>query len=381
MERKHGPTLRSLALHALLILLLVVVAENLYVIAIMSTTYTHSKGMEAMMLSRRKDETNPGDPSRMADDLRASTVSLGYRVIALSIIKAVVFIAGGLYLTWRAGSALARIETGLSRLAEGGEDVALGSGGPEELRRVTERFNHLSANLAAARRDLIRSSRLSTAGELAALLAHEIKNPLAGASLAVDALESRVIGPGAMDAIGDIRDSISRVDSVVRDLLDMTRPTVFEPRQVEINELMHDSARMTRRFAEARGVDLDILQASQGATLETDPGMARQVLVNLLMNAVKATPRGPSAGKVEIGGIGQDEETGWRIWVKDAGPGYPGGEGPLQADPFVSGFSEGTGLGLAVVSRLADILGWAVSIETPPSGGTVFSITAQKTAL
>lgn len=399
MEKKSGLTLRSMALHALFILILIVVAENLYIVAIMSTTYTHSKGIEAIILSGRTQTDNQIEPSKLAGELRTGTLSMGLKVIVLSILKAALFIAGGFYLTLKSGSVLARLETGLSRLAEGGEGITLGSDGPEELRRVTEKFNELSKNLATARDDLVKSSRLSAAGELASFLAHEIKNPLAAASLSADALESRVAGPGGLDALEEIRDSIGRIDGVVRDLLDMTRPPFRETEAVKIDSLLEDSVRMTRRFAESRGVDLEIIPAGPGVTIMVDQGMAGQILVNLILNAVKVTPSGPAESATENERLKQRDECGKenvsgkgrkakveiggalnRLWVRDFGPGYPHGPGLLQADPFVSGFVDGTGLGLAVVSRLAGIMGLSVWIETPSTGGTIFILSAQKSA-
>jgi signal transduction histidine kinase len=214
------------------------------------------------------------------------------------------------------------------------------------------------------------AGRLAAVGELAASVAHEVRNPLTGVrSLAQRMAEEDLDADRVRRYAAVIVDEVGRVDRIVRDLLAVARresavgwsgePTPLDP-------LFEDLALLTASRAERAGVRLRFDGGGVVATTPREP--LAQALLNLVLNAIRHTPRG---GVVEVAA---QAGNGVEIAVRDQGPGVPVSERERIFEPFHSGGLGGTGLGLAVVRRLARELGWEVAVEDAPDRGAVFRL-------
>ncbi|MFY0573139.1 sensor histidine kinase [Cystobacter fuscus] len=231
------------------------------------------------------------------------------------------------------------------------------------------------AELAAARAEMVKRERLAALGELSAIVAHEVRNPLGAIFNAVASLRHLLKPDGDTAMLLDIlAEESDRLDRMVSDLLDYTRPR--EPiRQLE------DVARMLQDAVEAAW-------KQQGSpshitpTIEVEPQLPRvpldrrhirQVLINMLVNAMQAMPQGGGVRVLARRELHEDREL-LRIDVVDQGCGIPTELLHRVFEPFFTTKAQGTGLGLAVVKRIIEEHHGELSLESTPGRGTTFSI-------
>jgi signal transduction histidine kinase len=224
-----------------------------------------------------------------------------------------------------------------------------------------------TGELAAAAAE---QERLAVVGELAASLAHEIRNPLTGVrSLAQRLAEEEVDEPRRRRYAGVILEEVGRVERLVTNLLGIARRA---PRRTLVDSptplapLFDDLALLVSARAERAHVRLTADAAALSAPAAREP--LAQAVLNLLLNALAHTPEG---GAVELTAVHDDGAV--RIVVRDTGPGVPAEERERIWEPFHSG-SGGTGLGLAVVRRIAREEGWTPTVHDAPGGGAEFHL-------
>jgi PAS domain S-box-containing protein len=207
---------------------------------------------------------------------------------------------------------------------------------------------------------------LTQLGQLAAVVAHEVRNPLAGLRGSLQILESRL--PHDIREREIIAPMIQRIDGLsktVEDILLFARPQPPRQRAVELRTVISEVA------ASARGAAPDLSQVTSTgdeAVVQADPEMLRAVLLNLLLNACQAS----NGQQVEIvTTLGPDS---CQIEVRDRGPGISDEIRERIFDPFFTTKSSGTGLGLPIVKRLIEAQGGAVSLRPRAGGGTVAEV-------
>jgi two-component system, NtrC family, sensor histidine kinase HydH len=214
------------------------------------------------------------------------------------------------------------------------------------------------------------AERLAIVGELSASLAHEIRNPLTGVrSLAQRLAEEEIEDSRRRRYAGVILEEVGRVERLVTRLLELARRTSVEsapPAMVPLAPLFEDVQLLLTGRTERAGVRLHI--DARGVITPVPREPLAQALLNLLLNAVAHTPRG---GAVHL--FASTSGEGLEIAVRDSGPGVPPRERERIWEPFHSD-SGGTGLGLAVVRRLAREHGWQVAVGDSPSGGAEFRL-------
>ncbi len=217
--------------------------------------------------------------------------------------------------------------------------------------------------------------RMSAKGKLAAYLAHEINNPLAGIRNAFE-LVARAVPEGHPHAhyAALIRQEIERIADLIRTLYQVYRPPAREAQAVPLAQAFEDLAKLLEPKCLALGVRLEPERPEQGLAVHLNEGMLRQVLFNLAINALDASPRG---GAIQLRAEAQSGAT--VISVVDGGPGIP----PELAERiFEPGFTTkrdsdqaGLGLGLATCRNLVRAMGGTLSFTDGPGGrGTEFRI-------
>lgn len=227
------------------------------------------------------------------------------------------------------------------------------------------------------------AEQLAYLGTLASGLAHEIRNPLNAVSLNLQMLEE-----GAGESRGRLfditRSEVQRLERLVTDFLAYARPRKIEPAWEPVGELLTETRDLAARaFADA-GVDLEVEGADEATQIRVDREQIKQVVLNLLHNALAVSLDGTDPA-VRLWARRQDD--GLVLGVSDRGPGIPAAERGKVFEVFYSNRRGGTGLGLAIVRRFAEAhdaeakiedgsVGWRFNGDAPEeaAGGTTVSI-------
>ena len=239
-------------------------------------------------------------------------------------------------------------------------------------RRLTARYRDTAVSLEHANRELResqehlrRADRLSALGEIAAGLAHEIQNPLAGVKGALEIITSRVT-PGTPEAeFADIGGKeLARLEGLVSEFLTYARPHDPALRLTDIHEIVERVAALLHPQAEHKCVALLFERAPDMPLLSIDSEQITQVIFNVVLNAIQATPAGRQIF------IREFVEPGWGVIdVVDEGPGIPPEHESRLFDPFFTTKPRGTGLGLAISQRIVTAhKGTIAALRGAPSG-------------
>jgi two-component system sensor histidine kinase PilS (NtrC family) len=215
--------------------------------------------------------------------------------------------------------------------------------------------------------------RMAALGEMAAGMAHELRNPLAAVSGAVQYLKGTIDPHGEGLELMDIilRES-HRLDQAIRDFLTFTRPGEFAPTQVDLAKLIEDNVKLLRKSPECEPGHLIRTEKSDDRILcDVDPNRIKQLFWNLAQNALKAMP---DAGTltIRIGRSEDDDEI--ELSFADDGVGMDDRQRGLYFQPFSSSFRHGTGLGGAIVYRLVEEHGGRIKLESSPGAGTTVRV-------
>jgi signal transduction histidine kinase len=228
----------------------------------------------------------------------------------------------------------------------------------------------------AMEEEMRRLDRLAALGRFATAVAHEIRNPLAAIGAGIDYL-SRSVGQDRADDIQLLRGEIGRLDRIVRGLLEPTKRRPLDLTRTEVSSLVRRACKATEPLASERRQRFVLHPATEEAlrpvAIVVDEERMLQVLVNLVRNAVEASPEGDP---VEIGWEVESGEgpPSTRLWVRDHGPGIPADALTRIFEPFYSTKAGGTGLGLYVSHSFVDQHGGKLFAEIASGGGTCMQI-------
>jgi len=256
----------------------------------------------------------------------------------------------------------------------------------ERLQQSHERLQgevvRLRRELTSANAQLQRSKRLSALGEMAAGIAHEIRNPLAAIQLYLGMVGEDLDRPEpaadlALDNVRKISSAVQGMSAIVNDVLSFARGIEPQVRRSGVAELFDRVLASHRPGIEQANVQVVRHDLTRGdLQIEADAGLLQQALLNLVRNAVEAM-----AGNARDDGQpvrvltldAQVDEAGCTLIVADSGPGIPDDSIDRIFNPFFTTRSTGTGLGLAIVHRIIDAHGGAVTVVN--DGGAVFRLT------
>lgn len=214
----------------------------------------------------------------------------------------------------------------------------------------------------------LEAERLAAVGELAASVAHEVRNPLTGVRSLAQRMAEEEVDPERWRRYSTvIMEEVGRVDRIVGNLLDVARRAPVEESETgptELAPLFDDLVLLTTARAERAGVRLEADAGGHTTPAPREP--LAQVLLNLLLNGIQHTPEG---GTVRL--LAEDRD-GLTLIVRDSGPGIPPEERDRIFEPFHSMGTDGSGLGLSVVRRIVRERGWAVTVGDAPTGGAEF---------
>jgi signal transduction histidine kinase len=203
---------------------------------------------------------------------------------------------------------------------------------------------------------------------MAAVLAHEVKNPLAAVRGAIEVIGTR-LPAGTRDA-AVVKEIISRIDSLnelMKDLLLFARPPRLNPVPVEIPSLVSATAELLGEDPALNAVRIKV--AGAAPPVLADPGMLRIVFLNLMVNSAEAM-RGDGEISISI----ESGDGACRIAFADSGPGIPAEAREKIFTPFFTTKSRGTGLGLPTAKRLVEAHHGTIEVRCPPGGGTTVTV-------
>jgi PAS domain S-box-containing protein len=224
---------------------------------------------------------------------------------------------------------------------------------------------------------LAESQRLAGIGEAAAMVGHDLRNPLQGIAstiyLAKRKLESppepsreAAVKPGLVDMLETIENEAKYMDKIVSDLQDYAAPLKTDPKPVEMEPLVKD---MLSKMRIPQNVKVSSKVSKPLPTVMIDPAVMRRVFSNLIMNAIQAMPDG---GELEIDLYGTDEFL--FVAFKDTGVGMPEENMGELFNPFFTTKAKGQGLGLAVCKRLVEAHNGRITVESKPGEGSTFTV-------
>jgi signal transduction histidine kinase len=236
-----------------------------------------------------------------------------------------------------------------------------------------ERYGALSAKHARAEEALRRRDRLAAMGELAASVAHEVRNPLNAIAMSVKRVRREFLATSAeseeeraelAELLGVMEAETQRINRTVQQFLDFARPPRLNPRSIDLAGFVSALVESRRSLAESRGVSLEADVAQAGMAI-ADSDQLRQAVDNVLRNALEATP---SAGTVTVRGhTGGGEH---RIEVTDTGPGIDSDKLGRIFDLYYTTKADGTGVGLAVTQQIIAAHGGSIEVESRAGFGT-----------
>ncbi|WP_037584347.1 GAF domain-containing sensor histidine kinase, partial [Stigmatella aurantiaca] len=221
--------------------------------------------------------------------------------------------------------------------------------------------------------------RLAALGEMAAGLAHEIRNPLGAIKGAAQCLDPRRLPGEDGEFLGVIVEEVNRLNGVVTAFLDYARPLKQNFGPTDLNEVVTRTMRLIQNDVPKEmnlAVELDLTVPK----VDGDAEQLKQVLINLVQNAVQAI--GPSAGRITVRTLKPDRFGDFRsnvaesveVHVFDTGPGIPAEQQQHIFVPFFTTKEKGTGLGLAICQRIVKNHGGSISVQSKPGEGCIFIV-------
>ena len=250
------------------------------------------------------------------------------------------------------------------------------------MNRVLGNFSRMKAELENRYEESVaKMEKMATLGELAAAVAHEIKNPLAGISGAIQVFAEDIPGDDPRkEIINDVLSEIDRLDQSVRNLLAYARPPILRPVQMDIYSVVERARKLVEKQADSQDVEIAMPQAAGPAVvIEADPEQMQQVFFNIMQNSLRSMPSGGILSVSILPGdlsehAGEGEVD---VRISDCGMGIPSDSIEHLFKPFFSAKHSGSGLGLAISKNIVAEHGGRITVESQPGLGSTFHVIMQ----
>lgn len=264
---------------------------------------------------------------------------------------------------------------GLDRVREGHLDARIRGDLPGELALISGRFNAMVEQLDTSRkqiaelhrRQVTHLDRLVSIGELAANLAHEVRNPLTGISSSIQVLRRGLPeGDGRRDVLSRVLDQVDRLNRTIGNFLHYARMPEAEVRPFDLREPLQRAKLLLDDRIRAQRVAVEVALPAALPPVQGDPGQVEQVLLNLCLNSLQAMPDG---GSLRLGAeLGPEKDV--VVEVRDTGAGIPPENLENVFKLFFTTRKDGNGLGLPISRQLVENMGGELWLESVPGAGT-----------
>ena len=221
--------------------------------------------------------------------------------------------------------------------------------------------------------------RLAAVGEMAAVIAHEVKNPLAGIEVMAGVLRRKIpAAPDAQALLTDIINEAKMANAIVQEVLDFVRPIRLQVERTGVAEAVHGAIHLADTKARRGAVNVDVQLADGLPLIQADQHQLMQLFTNLLINAYEAMG---GNGRITVAGErtrlddGGEKRDAVVVEVTDDGPGMPPDVSERVFEPFFSTKAQGSGLGLAIVRKIVDAHDGRLDLQTAPGQGTTIRLT------
>jgi signal transduction histidine kinase len=243
--------------------------------------------------------------------------------------------------------------------------------------RLARMQHSLEERVRERTREFINAARLADLGTLAAGIAHEVNTPLASIASCAEGLERRLRAGTAtreeeLEYLGTITRQAYRAHDIASRLLALARRDSSGPLStVAVNEAVANAVRLLQHQIEEKGVALDLRLGDDDPWVVANPAEMEQAVVNVLKNAIEASPRG---GRITVRTRANEDRAS--IEVEDEGPGIAPQNSERIFDPFFTTKApgKGTGLGLPLAYRIVENFGGSIELRNAPGGGAIFDL-------
>ncbi|HEY4643209.1 MAG TPA: PAS domain S-box protein [Bacteroidota bacterium] len=220
---------------------------------------------------------------------------------------------------------------------------------------------------------LVRSQKMDSIGTLAAGMAHEVGNPLTSISSLVQVIQRSTSEEFVKEKLELVKNQVNRISSVIRQLVDFSRPSDYEPKPTDINKVLQEALTIVRYGKKAKHVQFDLQPDNAIPLVRVVPDQIIQVFINILMNAVDALEG--RRGDVTVRTYSRDRSL--NVEIRDSGRGIEAAVLEKIFDPFFTTkeVGEGTGLGLWVSYGIVKSFDGDIAVESVQGKGSTFTVT------
>jgi signal transduction histidine kinase/putative methionine-R-sulfoxide reductase with GAF domain len=237
--------------------------------------------------------------------------------------------------------------------------------------QMEEKIQQTTAALRKTEAQLIRSEKLAALGQLAAGIAHEIRNPLTSINILIHSLRESLPSKNSHgEDLKVIEEEIDRINEIVDQFLRFAKPASPLLEKAEIRPIFEETLQLLKPQIERRRISVQKDFRSL-PPITIDREQMKQAVLNLLLNAIQAMPEG---GRLGLSGQVPEDNQGVQLSIKDSGIGIPPEDIDKLFDPFFSTKEGGIGLGLSIAHRIIDQHQGKIEVESTPRKGTLFTI-------
>jgi signal transduction histidine kinase len=274
---------------------------------------------------------------------------------------------------------MVELQEKIGLVSEGDLDVAVSfSRRNDEIGDLGRNFNHMMEQLRESREEIerlhhtqiSRAEHLATLGEMAAGLAHEIRNPLAGIAGVIEIIGRDLPATSpARAVVQDVRLEIAQIDRILTDLLETARPHPPHVSRGDLNTTVEHTVMLVRQQVLSRPIKIELERAPDLPEVEHDSDQIHQVLLNLLLNALQSI-EGAGTVRVEVG----SRDDCASVVVSDTGRGIPSQNLSNIFRPFFTTKGNGTGLGLSLARRIVEEHHGRIEVTSVVGKGSQFEV-------
>lgn len=314
----------------------------------------------------------------------ATAVGVGLLCILLSFV-----------MTRRVSKPIIDVAEASREIAEGRFERRISVSGIDEVGILSKSFNSMAEDLSCmveslclketslkkayeelvqTQEQLVQSEKMAVVGELVMSVVHELRNPLSSVKLNLQILGRTLEEGSVLSVHHEIAiDQVSQLDRMLTDLLNFSKPLTLEKVEVRVEELVEESIEQLVSLIIEQRIDIVKELDSSLPPIHADPGRMRQVLVNLLKNAMEATGKDGTV-KVSARVEGSNGKSKVLLCICDNGPGIAPYDLARIFQPFFTTKKKGTGLGLCTVRKIIEAHGFAISVSSEEGSGTMVEL-------